>query len=67
MRKKIITTIEWDCQPEMDKIYQDAFTKYFATEDPKERERIVKEAGEGQAKLMIAEIDRDAANFKINK
>lgn len=54
------TVIKWDCQKEMDSIYADAFEKYFATEDKEERERITKEAGEAQAKLMIVEIDRDA-------
>lgn len=60
MRKEIKTTIIWDCQEAMDKIYQDAFVKYFETEDLIEREMIVKEAGEAQAKLMIEEINRDS-------
>ena len=65
MKKVITSHLEWDCQPQMDKIYGDAFDAYFATEDPVERERITKEAGEAQAKLMIAEIDRDAGKMVI--
>lgn len=43
----------------MDEIYSNAFEKYFATEDLQEREKITKEAGEAQAKLILEEIDRD--------
>lgn len=60
MIKETITILKWECQPEMDEIYKDAFVKYFATKDLKEREKITKEAGEAQAKLMIAEINRDS-------
>ena len=59
MREVTTTKVVYECQPELDEIYSKAWDAYFATKDPIEREKICKEAGEAQAKLILAEIDMD--------